>query len=310
MNNNMQKLFCYVNNLAIFNTLKISADSTNTKYTINSGNIQEGTPDITWERIAFIDEEHLLWTHGTFYDGNNTDLTEELKKYITITEADNKYILKKINSSSTSAISISSTGSFNNYGNNGQAFNAVRDLTGTTKYLGPTGSGFVLDAASFGVKDTGTTAFSHKKYDTFNKDTGAYTGAKNTAVLVFSGKSGLLYAKNTGEASDVTDAMYKYVGVIDSPDTAQKVYSASQSDGITNALANRISDLETQNEYLMNVITLLIEKTGITEDELSALSSGTAKQSLSNLDDDVQNAIEENTTDYSQFSNEESTEIV
>ena len=43
----------------------------------------------------------------------------------------------------------------------------------------------------------------------------------------FSGNSGLLYAKNTGTAENVTDDMYKHVGVIDSPDVEQRVYSSS-----------------------------------------------------------------------------------
>lgn len=146
------------------------------------------------------------------------------------------------------SLSISQTGSFNNYGDNGQAFNAVRDLSQSSsnknEWKANTGSGYPLNAASFGVKNNGNTAFSHKKYDTFNKDTGIATGAKNTAVLCFSGKAGLLYAKNTGTANDVTDAMYKRVGVIDSPDEDQKVYSAKQVDDIIKTLTDRIEVLE------------------------------------------------------------------
>lgn len=178
----------------------------------------------------------------------------DLSDYLKTSDADKKYMPKSGSTSGSSgssggaSLSISQQGSFNNYGNNGQAFNAVRDLKGTTpiKYTLETGSGYPLNAASFGVKDNGTTAFSHKKYDTFNTETGAYTGAKNTAVLIFSGKSGLRYAKNTGSTSDVTDDMYKFVGVIDSPDTNQKVYSASQVDTIISALEKRIETLEEQ----------------------------------------------------------------
>lgn len=173
-----------------------------------------------------------------------------LDDYLKKEDAEKKYISKNNGSSSSSQISISTNGSFNNYGNNGQAFNAVRDLTGTTKYQQPTGSGYPLNAASFGVKDNGTTAFSHKKYTTFNKDTGAATGAKNTAVLVFSGNSGLLYAKNTGSASDVTEEMYKYVGVIDSPDEKQKVYSAKQVDDLIKGLTDTIAALEARVKAL------------------------------------------------------------
>lgn len=161
------------------------------------------------------------------------------------------------NGSQGAQLSISTSGSFNNFGNNGQAFNAVRDLTGTTEYLGATGSGYVINAASFGVKNNGTTAFSHKKYDSFNPETGAATNARNTAVLTFSGKSGLMYAKNTGSTAvkDVTDDMYKYVGVIDSPDEKQRVYSAAQVDTLINKMKTVLSELGATEEQL-NSITL------------------------------------------------------
>lgn len=180
--------------------------------------------------------------------------------YQKTTDADKKYMPKSgstggSDSTGGASLSISSAGSFNNYGDSGQAFNAVRDLTGTTKYLEETGSGYVLNAASFGVKNDGTTAFSHKKYDSFNKDTGAYTNARNTAVLVFSGKSGLLYAKNTGSAKDVTSDMYKRIGVIDSPDAAQKVYSAAQVDTLINKMKTVLTALGATEEQI-NSITL------------------------------------------------------
>lgn len=186
---------------------------------------------------------------------DNTYLTEHqsLEEYQKTLDADKKYMPKGSTSSQGSSLSISQNGAFNNFGNNGQAFNAVRDLTGTTKYQGATGSGYVINAASFGVKDNGTTAFSHKKYDSFNKDTGVYTNAKNTAVLVFSGKSGLLYAKNTGSANDVTDDMYKRVGVIDSPDTAQKVYSAAQVDTLISKIKIILSSLGATEEQINSI---------------------------------------------------------
>lgn len=168
----------------------------------------------------------------------------DLSAYLKTADADTKYMPKGASSTSGSSLSISQTGSFNNYGDNGQAFNAVRDLSKTTKWQAATGSGYPLNAASFGVKDNGTTAFSHKKYDTFDKETGKYTGAKNTAVLVFSGKSGLLYAKNTGSGNDVTDDMYKRVGVIDSPDEAQRCYSAKQVDDLLKSLTDEIDKLK------------------------------------------------------------------
>lgn len=171
----------------------------------------------------------------------------DLSGYLTKADAEAQYMKKGSQDTSNQnapSLSVSQTGAFNNYGNNGQAFNAVRDVSGTNKYQTAIGSGFPLNAASFGVKDSGTCAFSHKKYTTFNKADGSYTGARNTAVLVFSGQSGLLYAKNTGSANDVTDDMYKRVGVIDSPDEAQRVYSAAQVDALIKSLQDQITALQ------------------------------------------------------------------
>lgn len=159
----------------------------------------------------------------------------DLSGYLKTADADKKYVTKS--TGGDSSISISSTGSFNNYGNNGQAFNAVRDCANTL-------TSKRINAASFGVKLDGTTAFSHKTYDTFNPTTGAYTGARNTAVLTFSGPTGLRYALNTGSANDVTDAMYRYVGIIDSQEERNKVYSAKQVDDIISGLTSQIETLK------------------------------------------------------------------
>lgn len=201
--------------------------------------------------VAKVDNEtefaEYVYVNSKWDQLGSHKLTVDLSAYMKTADADKKYMIKGTqteggsSSSNAPALSISQTGAFNNYGDNAQAFNAVRTVT---NYNGPTGSGYPLNAASFGVKMDGTTAFSHKKYDTFNKETGAYTGAKNTAVLVFSGRSGLLYAKNTGSANDVTDAMYKRVGVIDSPDAEQRCYSAKQVDDLLKPLTDKIAELE------------------------------------------------------------------
>lgn len=200
-----------------------------------------------------------VWTGTTWNQFGVYKTTIDLSGYIKTVDADNKYLPKSGSTSGSSSssggasISISQQGSFNNFGDNGQAFNAVRDVSKNTNYLDDkTGSKYKINAASFGVKLDGTTAFSHKKYDTFNSSTGAYTGARNTAVLVFSGNSGLLYAKNTGSAADVTTEMYKYVGVIDSPDEKQKVYSASEVDEIVRGLTEQINELKQRLDNLTN----------------------------------------------------------
>lgn len=192
-----------------------------------------------------------IYVNGKWDQLGTQKFSVNLSEYMKTADADNKYMKKgtqtESSSSNAPALSISQTGAFNNYGDNAQAFNAVRKVT---QYNSKTGSGYPLNAASFGVKLDGTTAFSHKKYDTFDKETGAYTGAKNTAVLVFSGRSGLLYAKNTGTSNDVTEDMYKRVGVIDSPDEEQKVYSAKQVDDLLKIMSDKITELENRIQEL------------------------------------------------------------
>lgn len=167
----------------------------------------------------------------------------DLSEYLKTADADAKY-MKLDNGKAT--ISISNNGSMNNYGDNGQAFNAVRECPNSI-------TGYKLNAGSFGVKLDGTTAFSHKKYDTFNSATGAYTGAKNTAVLVFSGPTGLRYAKNTGSASDVTEEMYRYVGVIDSPDEKQRVYSKTQVDNLISQIKTVLTSLGATQDQIDSI---------------------------------------------------------
>lgn len=169
----------------------------------------------------------------------------DLSEYQKTADADKKY-MKLDNGKAT--ISVSTGGSMNNFGDNGQAFNAIRECNNSL-------TGYKLNAASFGVKLDGTTAFSHKKYDSFDPSTGTYAGAKNTAVLTFAGNLGLRYAKNTGSAADVTEAMYRYVGVIDSPDEFQRVYSKAQVDTLISKMKTILSRLGATDEEI-NSITI------------------------------------------------------
>lgn len=162
--------------------------------------------------------------------------TDAASTYLTKTDASKTYV--KQSSASNAAINVDKNGAMANFSDNGQAYLAVRPKTDKFLISSP------YAAASFGVKDDGTAAFSHKTYSTYNSSTGAYTGARNTAVLQFAGPTGLRYAKNTGTANDVTQEMYKYVGVIDSPDEFQRVYSAKQVDDIIAQLVARIEALE------------------------------------------------------------------
>lgn len=224
------------------------------------------TENILDNKIYLIKDKTSTDNKNTFneyiYTGNSDESSWELlgqitseidlSGYLTKEDAEKKYVKKSENTNSS--ITTGSTGSMSNFGDNGQAYLAVRQK----------GAKFIINApyagASFGVKDDGTTAFSHKTYQTFNKDTGAYTGAKNTAVLQFAGPTGLRYAKNTGSGNDVTDDMYKYVGVIDSPDERQKVYSASQVDSLLKSLTDKIDALENRIKELEGSETIEIEE--------------------------------------------------
>lgn len=200
------------------------------------------------EALAFIKETGEIWTHDKLY----ADMTEYLKSsdaakkylsiedasktYLTTVDAEKKYLTKSENTNAN--MNVDKNGALSNFSDNGQAYLAVRQK----------GDKFIVNTpyagAAFGVKDDGTAAFSHKTYTTYDAKTGKYTGAKNTAVLQFAGPTGLRYAKNSGTANDVTADMYKYVGVIDSPDEFQRVYSAKQVDALISALQKQIDELK------------------------------------------------------------------
>lgn len=179
-----------------------------------------------------------IWTGSKWDQLGVWKASVDMADYLKTADADKKY-LKLVNGTGTISIN-QNNGAMNNYGPNGQAYNAVRDCTGNSI------TGKDINAGSFGVKLDGTTAFSHKTYTSFNTTTGVTAGARNTAVLTFSGATGLRYAKNTGTAADVTEDMYRYVGIIDSPDAKQKVYSAAQVDAIVKTLQDQIDALKAQ----------------------------------------------------------------
>lgn len=165
-----------------------------------------------------------------------------LTDYLTKDDAEKKYVAKSSNTNSS--INTDDKGAMANFSDNGQAYLAVRSKT--VKFL----MDIPYAAAAFGVKDDGTAAFSHKQYTTYEKTTGKYTGARNTAVLQFAGPVGLRYAKNTGSGTDVTEDMYKYVGVIGSPDVKQNVYSAKQVDDL---LAEKDAIIEKLKQAIINL---------------------------------------------------------
>ena len=57
-----------------FNSLKLSANEENTKYTLGvNGEVQDGAPDILYQSIVWIKDTQKQWTHGQVYDSVNYD---------------------------------------------------------------------------------------------------------------------------------------------------------------------------------------------------------------------------------------------
>lgn len=194
---------------------------------------ESGAPTVTMNVTTQDDKKKAL---------TNTQLAS--KEYVDQKEKnvyDTKYLIKS--TQKDSALNVDNKGSVANFSTNGQAYLAVRPATGA-EFLPSIPQPYA--GASFGVKLDGTTAFSHKTYTSYDSKNGNYTGARNTAVLQFAGPVGLRYAKNTSSGNDVTEDMYKYVGVIDSDDDFQRVYSAKQVDDIISPLIARIEALENE----------------------------------------------------------------
>lgn len=64
---NLLKPFKHFDTYAHFLTKKISADKSNTKYRINNGSLQTGTPEILWENFVLIHDIGQIWNRGRFY---------------------------------------------------------------------------------------------------------------------------------------------------------------------------------------------------------------------------------------------------
>ena len=73
-----QRPFAYFPNMAIFKTKKVSSSADDTMYfDWQTGTSVYGTPDIFFDTICYIEDEHLQFTHGEFY-GDNTMKWQEL----------------------------------------------------------------------------------------------------------------------------------------------------------------------------------------------------------------------------------------
>jgi hypothetical protein len=68
----INKKLIHFKNFEKFNSLKLSANEENTKYTLGvNGEVQDGTPDILYQSIVWIKNAQKQWTHGQLYDSVN-----------------------------------------------------------------------------------------------------------------------------------------------------------------------------------------------------------------------------------------------
>ena len=72
----IDKPFFSINTIDEFNSLKISMNKENTKY-IQNNQPNDGTPDVSFYTIIFIDDTKQIWTRGGFY---SEKILEELIK--------------------------------------------------------------------------------------------------------------------------------------------------------------------------------------------------------------------------------------
>lgn len=77
----IQKRFIHFKKFSDFNSKKLSANETNTQYTVGvSGATQDGEPDILYQSYVWIKDTKQQWTHGQLYDGATSDLSNYATK--------------------------------------------------------------------------------------------------------------------------------------------------------------------------------------------------------------------------------------
>lgn len=82
----INKKLIHFKNFEKFNSLKLSANEENTKYTLGvKGEVQDGAPDILYQSIVWIKNAQKQWTHGQLYDSVNwVDIDEKLEEVIAL----------------------------------------------------------------------------------------------------------------------------------------------------------------------------------------------------------------------------------
>lgn len=79
----IDKPFFSVNTIDEFNSLKISMNKENTKY-IQNNQPNDGTPEVSFYTIIFIDDTKQIWTRGGFYSEKTLEELIKDEKIISI----------------------------------------------------------------------------------------------------------------------------------------------------------------------------------------------------------------------------------
>lgn len=65
----INKKLIHFKNFEKFNSLKLSANEENTKYTLGiNGEVQDGSPDILYQSVVWIKDIQKQWTHSQMYN--------------------------------------------------------------------------------------------------------------------------------------------------------------------------------------------------------------------------------------------------
>lgn len=110
-------MFIHVEQLDTINTLKLSCDINNTKYTIglDTSVVYYGEPDIKYTSIIFVKSHQIIWTHGEYYkcfnsidvdDIASSIMVDNVNYYVKDNTIDLGYINKKVVSSTSSQMTL------------------------------------------------------------------------------------------------------------------------------------------------------------------------------------------------------------
>ena len=123
----INKKLIHVNTFSNFNSYKLSANTTNTEYTLGlEGEKTTGSPDILWHSIVFIKDVQKIWTHGQIYSApqNVAELEENYKNLPVIAYDETSKTLKY------SGITLNPASNEISCNISGKSYSALADVNG------------------------------------------------------------------------------------------------------------------------------------------------------------------------------------